>query len=202
MTTAAATQALGHGETRQSIRLWTALSLATFLLSLVLWVGFMTAGGVFFVLSDAVALLMAATMIPVMVGYDRIFRPGFGTRSAVSRWVGVVGMTVAAVGSLVLLTAEVTHEYVAGIDGLGLQLIGFGLEGVWFLLVPGMARSAGIYDQRLVYACYATGVGFLMAVPGSVIGPDSLLVTAGGALSLVGFLLWALWSRRALQGGG
>ena len=200
MTTATATGAIDHTETRQSIRFWTGWSLATFVLSLMLWVGFLTVGGVFYTLSDGVALLMAATMIPVMIGYDRLLESRFGPRSVWAKWVGVVGMILAGAGSLVLLTSEVSHEFLDGVDGLSMQLVGFGIEGIWFLMVAAMAGAAGLFSRRLAMACYLTGVGFLLAVPGSVTGPDGPLVIIGGLISFVGFLSWAIWSRQELAG--
>lgn len=202
MTTATAIRAVEHTETTRSIRFWTALGLATFILSILLWVGFTTIGGVFFTLSDGVALLMATAMIPVMVGYDRILWPRFGVRSTISRWIGVVGMVIAAAGSVVLLTGEVSHEFVQGVDGLGMQLIGFGIEGLWFILLAAMAGGFALYDRRLVIATYITGIGFLLGAPGAVLGPESALVITGGAISFIGFTLWAIWSRRVLAEEG
>lgn len=203
MTTAEGTipTAAAVDKTRETIRTWSLVALTMFLLSLVLWIGFLTVGGIFFTLSDGVALLMASSMIPVMVGFDRLLRPTMGGLSRTARWAGIIGMVVAAAGSIVLLTSDVSHEFIPASGGLGMQLVGFGLEGVWFVLLGVMASRTDWLSSRLAKACYIAGAGFLMGVPGSVLGPEHPIVALGGVLAFVGFVLWAIWTRRELNAG-
>lgn len=62
-------------------------------------------------------------MIPVMVGFDTVLRPLVGKVSRTAKWVGVTGMVIAGVGAIVLLTSEVSHEFVPAQGGLGMQFI-------------------------------------------------------------------------------
>lgn len=184
--------------TRGSVRTWTLMALVAFLLSLVLWVGFLTVGGIFFTLSDGIALFMAAAMAPVMVGYDTLLRPSAGRLSRAAMWIGVSGMTLAGVGSILLLADEVAHEFVPAGGGLGMQFVGFGLEGVWFVMVGVMASRAGLFSPRVGRACSLAGVGFALGALGSPLGPDHPIVAVGGLASLIGFVLWAVWTRAEL----
>lgn len=79
-----------------------------------------------------------------------------------------------------------------------MQFLGFGLEGVWFILVGWMASVSGILSGRIAKVCYLAGAGFVLGVLGSPFGPDHPLVATGGAVSLIGFVMWAIWSRREL----
>lgn len=185
---------------RDSIRTWTAVALAMFVLSLVAFVGFTTSGGVWFVVSDALGLALAVSMIPVMVGMDQLLRPTVGNSSRIARLVGITGMVVAIAGSLVLLTSEVSHEFIPAGGGLGMQFVGFGLEGVWFLMLGRIATRAGLYSDRLGTIAYVTGAGFLIGATGAALGPESIGVMVGMTVSFFGFIAWALISRRQLAG--
>lgn len=189
--------ASGVGET---VRTWTLVALVMFLLNLVAYAGFSVAGGVWFTVSDALGFALAASMVPVMVGMDRLVRPDVGDASRVARIIGVTGMVVVMVGSIVLLTSEVSHEFVPAGGGLGMQFVGFGLEGVWFLLIGRLASRAGIYSSRLAIVSYVTGAGFLVGATGAAFGPDSIGVMVGMTLSFFGFIGWAVMSRRQIEG--
>lgn len=189
--------ASGVGET---VRTWTLVALVMFLLNLVAYAGFSVAGGVWFTVSDALGFALAAAMVPVMVGMDRLVRPVVGDPARVARMVGVTGMVVVMAGSIVLLTSEVSHEFVPAGGGLGMQFVGFGLEGVWFLLMGRLASRAGIYSSRLATVCYLTGAGFLVGATGAAFGPDSVGVMVGMTLSFFGFIAWAVMSRRQIDG--
>lgn len=184
----------------ETVRTWTLVALVMFLLNLVAYAGFSVAAGVWFAVSDALGFALAASMVPVMLGMDRLVRPGVGDMSRVARIIGVTGMVVAMAGSIVLLTSEVSHEFVPAGGGLGMQFVGFGLEGVWFLLMGRLASRAGIYSGRLAIVCYVTGAGFLVGGTGAAFGPDSIGVMVGMTLSFFGFIAWAVMSRRQIGG--
>ncbi len=185
-------------ETRQSVRTWTAVALGAFLASLLLWVGFLTIGGIFFTLSDGVALLLAASMIPVMIGFDVLLRPDVGRLSRTARWLGTTGMSVAAAGSVVLLIGEPAHEFVPMGGGLGMQFAGFALEGVWFVMLGVMASRTSLLSRRLGTAAWVAGIGFLLGGLGGPLGPESIAVSVGGLLSFAGFAWWAVRTRKEL----
>lgn len=81
-----------------------------------------------------------------------------------------------------------------------MQFVGFGLEGVWFLLIGRLASRAGIYSSRLAIVSYVTGAGFLVGATGAAFGPDSIAVMVGMTLSFFGFIGWAIISRRQIEG--
>ncbi len=182
-----------------TVRSWTLIALVTFLVSLALWIGFLTVGGVFFTLSDGIALFMAGSMIPVMIGYDTLLRPSAGRLSRTARWIGLAGMAIASAGSIVLLAGDVAHDFVPAGGGLGMQFLGFGLEGVWFLMLGAMVSRGGLLSKRVSRVAYLAGAGFALGVLGSPLGPDHPIVAIGGLASLVGFVLWAIWTRAELE---
>lgn len=183
-----------------TVRTWTLVALVMFLLNLGAYAGFSIAGGVWFTVSDALGFVLAASMVPVMLGMDRLVRPAAGDASRVARIIGVAGMGIAMAGSIVLLTSEVSHEFVPAGGGLGMQFVGFGLEGVWFLLMGHLASRAGVYSRQLATVCYVTGTGFLLGSSGAAFGPDSVGVMVGMAFSFFGFIAWAVMSRRQIGG--
>lgn len=183
----------------ESVRTWLIVALIAFTLSLVAYGGFMTAGGIWFTISDASGLFLAGSMIPVMVGFDALLRSKHGTTSLIARWIGICGMVVAGVGSVVLLTSEVSHDFVPAGGGLGMQFVGFGLEGLWFLMIGRMASEDATFSRGLVWAAYAAGLGFVVGSLGAPLGPDSPVVMAGATVSLVAFITWAVLTRREME---
>ena len=192
------TAEIGIAIPQQIIRSWTLIALIMFGLSIVFWIGFTTVGGIFFTLSDGIALFLGGSMIPVMRAFDRLLRPSQGGLSSAAKLVGVTGMVLAMAGSVVLLTSEVTHEFIPASGGLGMQFVGFGLEGIWLLLLGYMAGQSGLFSKRLEMTAYLAGSGFLLGGAGAVTGPESLPVAVGGLLSLIGFTLWVLYIRKEL----
>lgn len=197
--TTAETVAIGaQAGTREQIRTWGLVTLVIFVLSLVAYVGFTVVGGVWFTISDALALGLAAAMMPVMAGLDTLLRPVVGNNSRTALWVGMAAMTMVIVGSIVLLTSEVSHEFVPAGGGLGMQFVGFGLEGVWFLMLARIGGRAELFSTRLNRVTYVVGVGFVIGAIGSPIGPDSPLVMVGMTLAFIGFMIWVVMMRREL----
>ena len=199
MTTAETVASGAQAGAREQVQTWGLLTLVVFVLTLVAYVGFTTVGGVWFTISDALALGLAAAMMPVMAGLDVLLRPVVGNISRTTRWVGMAAMTVIIVGSIVLLTSEVSHEFVPAGGGLGMQFVGFGLEGVWFLMLARIAGRAGLFTRRLTRVTYVVGVGFVIGAIGSPSGPDSPLVMIGMTLAFIGFIAWVVMMRRELM---
>lgn len=200
MTSAEAIAGPAAAGTRQRVRTWTMVALAMFVLNLVAYAGFMTVGGVWFTISDAAGLALAVSMVSVVTGMDRLLRPVSASASRVMKVVGITGMAIVMVGSIVLLTSDVSHEFVPAQGGLGMQFAGFGLEGVWFLMLGRLSTRTGLYTRHLGIICYLIGAGFVVGSLGAPLGPDSLPVTVGMVGSFVGFILWAVLSRRQLAG--
>jgi len=201
MTTAKAVASRARVGTREQIRTWGLVTLVVFVLSLVAYVGFSTVGGIWFAISDALALALAVAMLPVMVGLDVLLRPIVGNISRTTLWVGMAAMTLIIVGSIVLLTSEVSHEFVPAGGGLGMQFVGFGLEGVWFLMLGRIGDRAGLFGRGLTAVTYLAGVGFVVGALGSPTGPDSSLVVVGMTLAFIGFIAWVVMLRRDMAEG-
>lgn len=201
MTTAEGIKASAAADTREHVRTWSLTSLVAFILSLVAYVGFTTVGGIWFTISDALSIGLAGAMMPVMAGLDTLLRPTAGNVSRTARWVGLTGMTTVIIGSIVLLTSEVSHEFVPAGGGLGMQFVGFGLEGVWFLILARIAGRAGLFSRRLANLTYLVGGGFVVGAVGSPMGPQHPLVMVGMTAAFVGFIAWVVMLRRELTSG-
>ncbi len=198
MTTA---EGVAHGAragTREQVRTWSLVALVVFVLSLLAYAGFTTVGGIWFTISDALALALAAAMMPVVIGLDTLARPVVGNISRTARWVGLAAMTIVIIGSIVLLTSEVSHEFVPAGGGLGMQFVGFGLEGVWFLMLARVGGRAGLFSRRLTRVTYLVGAGFVVGALGSPMGPNSPLVMVGMTLAFIGFIAWVVLLRREM----
>lgn len=198
MTTAEGVMTGSFAGIREKIRTWSLISLVAFILSLVAYVGFTTVGGIWFTISDALALGLAGAMMPVITGLDALLRPNVGNVSRTARAVGLTGMTIIIIGSIVLLTSEVSHEFVPAGGGLGMQFVGFGLEGVWFLFLARIAGRGGLFSRRLTGMTYLVGAGFVVGVVGSPMGPAHPLVMVGMMVAFMGFIAWVVMLRRGL----
>ncbi len=185
---------------RQSVRTWLLVSFVLFLLTIGAWIGFTTIGGIFFTISDAVALLLGVAMLPVAVGLDTLFRPDQPGLAKPTRWVGLTSMVMIAVGSIVILTSEVSHEFVPAGGGLGMQILGFALMGVWLLMIGILSGRTDVFSRRSELAAKAVAFGFLLGSLGSPFGPDNIVVYLGGMVGLIAWIVWAMSSRADLDG--
>lgn len=198
MTTAEGIAGGAKAGTREQVRAWSLVALVVFVSSLIAYAGFTTVGGIWFTISDALGLALAAAMIPVVIGLDTLARPIVGDISRTARWVGLAAMTIVIIGSIVLLTSEVSHEFVPAGGGLGMQFVGFGLEGVWFLMLARIGDRAGLFGRRLTRVTYLAGAGFVVGALGGPIGPNSPLVMVGMTLAFIGFIAWVVLLRREM----
>lgn len=186
-------------KTRESIRTWALVSLILYLISGVAFAGFTASGGIWYAISDAVGLLLAIALLMVVLHFDVLFRPAMAGLSRTARWIGVFAMGLAAAGSVVLLTSEVSHEFVPGEGGLGMQFVGWGLLGVWFLHIAVMGGRTATFSRRWRWAAYAAGVGSIVAMAATIpLGPESIAVSIGFTVAFVAIVLWVIWTRREL----
>lgn len=187
-------------KTKESIRTWALVSLVLYLISGVAFAGFTTSGGIWYTISDAVGLLLGVALLMVVVHFDALFRPALGTMSRTARWIGVFAMGLAAAGSIVLLTSEVSHEFVPGEGGLGMQFAGWGLLGVWFLMIGVMGARTTMFRRRWTWAAYAAGTGSIVAMAATIpLGPESVAVSIGFTVAFVAIVLWVAWTRKELK---
>lgn len=186
---------------RDSIRTWALTALILYLISGVAFAGFSAAGGIWFTISDAVGLLLAVALMVLVVRFDDLFRPSMGSMSRTARWIGVIAMGLGIAGSIVLLTSEVSHEFVPAGGGLGMQFVGWGLLGVWFLMIAAMGMRTGLFSSRWAWAARVAGVGSVVAMVATIpLGPDSPAVSIGFTVTFVAIVLWVIWTRKELRG--
>ena len=198
MTTAEGPFEAGRVETaaRDRVRTWIGVALSLFLLNLAAYVGFTLVGGIFFVISDALALLLGVAMVPVVSGLPQALS---GPKpSTVATRVGLAGAGLVGVGALILLASEVAHELVPGAGGLGLQFIGFSLIGVWLMAVGRSGRSNDGVSRIGANAALVAGVAFAVGILAVPLGPASPVVALAAAFSFGGFVTWSVVSRRDL----
>lgn len=189
-------------ETKESIRNWSLIALVLYILSGVAFAGFSAVGGIWFTISDAVGLLLAVSLMVLVIRFDDLFRPLVGSISRTARWFGVVGMALAIAGSIVLLTSDVSHEFIPGEGGLGMQFVGWGLLGVWFILLALMSGRTGSFSSRWNKAAYIAGVGSVVAMVLTLpLGPASAVVSIGFTVTFIAIIFWVVWTRKELKAG-
>ncbi|MGI9609182.1 MAG: hypothetical protein ACR2NL_02705 [Acidimicrobiia bacterium] len=189
-----------EASSRQSVRTWILVSFALFVVEIGAWIGFVTVGGVFFTISDAVSLLLGASLIPVVLGLDSIFKEDEPRLARSAKWVGLAAMTLISVGSIVILTSEVSHEFVPAGGGLSMQIAGFALFGVWLLLVGILSGRTETFGRRSEFAAKAVAAGFFLGSLGSPFGPDNVVTILGGVIGLSAYVVWVFSTRADLAG--
>lgn len=186
--------------TTASIRTWALVALVLYIVSGVAFAGFTAAGGIWYTISDAVGLLLSVALMVLVLRFDDLFRPLVRSISRTARWTGVVGMALAIAGSIVLLTSDVSHEFIPGEGGLGMQFAGWGLLGVWFVLLGVMASRTGMFSGRWIKAAQVAGWGSVMAMALTLpLGPGSPVVSVGFTVTFIAIVFWVVWTRRELQ---
>jgi len=204
MTTAEGTAAIRDvaADAKESIRAWALVSLVLYIVSGIAFAGFSQSGGIWFTVSDAVGLLLGIALMVLVVQFDRLFRQEFEGFARAARWIGVVAMGLGVAGSIVLLTSEVSHEFIPGEGGLGMQFVGWGLLGVWFIMLASMGSRSGLFSARWTWAARIAGIGSVVAMAATIpLGPDSAAVSTGFALTFVAIIFWVVWTRKELGVG-
>lgn len=200
MTTAESTSFTGAElSTRESLRNWTLIALVLYLVNGIAFAGFSAVGGIWFTISDAVGLLLAVALMVVVVRFDDLFRPLVGESSKIGLWIGVTAMSLGVAGSVVLLSSQTGHEFVPSGGGLGMQFVGWGLLGVWFVMIGRMGFQTGLFDRRWSSASYMAGWGSIIAMVATIpLGPESPVVSVGFTLAFIAIVAWVIWTRRQL----
>lgn len=205
MTTAESAVAVpggGTAKTKESIRTWALVALVLYLISGVAFAGFTSVGGIWFTISDAVGLILAIALMILVIEFDALFRPSMGALSRSARWIGVAGMALAVAGSVILLTSDVSHEFIPGEGGLGMQFAGWGLLGVWFLMIGAMGGRTRTFSARWQWAAYVAGAGSVIAMAATLpLGPDSMAVSVGFTVTFLAIVFWVIWTRKELRTG-
>lgn len=178
---------------------WAYASLAVMLASLVVWPAFVAWGGVWFTISDAIGLVFASVTIPLIVGLDRWFAPHAPGLARATRWIGLAGMVLIGAGSVLLIAGQVSHGFAPAQGGLGVQIAGYGLWGVWLLLTAELSRRAGTLGRAVPRAGYTIGAAIVLGMVGATQGPDHPITIAAGTVLLVGLVVWTVAVARATR---
>lgn len=178
---------------------WAYASLAVMLASMAVWPAFIAWGGVWFTISDAIGLVFASVTVPVVVGLDRWFSPHAPGLARPARWIGLAGMVLIGAGSVLLIAGQVSHEFAPAQGGLGVQIAGYGLWGVWLLLTAELSRRAGTLGVAVTRAGYTIGVAIVLGMVGATQGPDHPITIVAGTVLLVGLVVWTVAVARATR---
>jgi hypothetical protein len=169
---------------------WVLASYLAVVASFLIWPAFVAWGGLWFTISDALGLVMATVTIPVVVGLDKLFAPGAPGLARSARWIGILGLSLIAAGSILLIANQVNHEFLPGQGGLGVQIAGWGLWGGWLAMTGTLARRTGTFGGRVVWSARAIGVGILIGMVGAFQGPEHPLTMIGGLAMFAGLSVW------------
>lgn len=182
-----------------SVGVWAWASLAVMLASIAVWPAFVAWGGIWFTISDSIGLVFATVTIPVIVGLDRWFSPHAPALAGTARWIGLAGMVAIGAGSILLVAGQVNHEFQPAQGGLGVQIAGYGLWGVWLLLTAELARRAGTLGRAVVVAGYTIGAAIVLGMVGATRGPDHPITVVAGATLAIGLVAWTVAVARATR---
>lgn len=185
---------------RRRIRTWSLMVVLGFVAAGIAYAGFLSVGGVWFTISDGIGLLQAIAFVPLILAYDNVFRGAEPSLSRTGRWIGLTGSALVGVGSIILLTSEVSHEFVPAGGGLGMQFVGFGLMGAWFLVAGILGRRTGLFSRTTNLALLTIGIAFLVGAIGSPFGPDSIPVSLGFTVAFIALIVWVFSVRKELKG--
>jgi hypothetical protein len=119
---------------RETVRGWLLWALVAYLLGVITGAGYFTVGGVFALLSDLASVFMGLTMIPVVLGLERIFQPTNPRLNRNTRLVGLTGFSLLTTGGLILVLFYFFNS-LPGAVGLGAQFAGVFLQGTWLILI-------------------------------------------------------------------
>ena len=123
--------------TGQSLRTWLLLGLVATLLGAATGIGYFTFGAIFGPLSDATAVVIGLSLIPVALGLHGLFRPSEADLSRLTRLIGVGGLSLLALGSIVLVLFNAGFDWLPRLLGLPAQFLGIFIQGLWLALVGG-----------------------------------------------------------------
>jgi hypothetical protein len=158
---------------------------------------------VFGPLSDLTAILVAGGLAPVMWVLYLTHRADAPVASLAALGSGLTGFTLIAAGSIAHILRELGAPAPAPDLALGVQYVGTGLAGIWLLLVGALALLGKTFQWWIGWAAVAAGAGYLaigLGIP--LAGEDHPVVSVGGAVVVVGFVLWAVGQGRRLSSLG
>lgn len=175
----------------------TAYALAFAMVLLVpLGIGFFVYGGLFGPLSDAGGLVVAIILAPVVWTLYVMFVGTPYNRAIQALGAGAVAaMGLGSIGLLGLWAGSMTDPY--GAAFLGIQFVGWLLQGFWVLGVGFLCLRTGMFKRRTAWTAIAAGVGavggMITLVYSYAVGSFTQVFPGFLVLYFVGFVLWAFW---------
>lgn len=199
MTSTDTTAVRDRAGVRRSIRFWALVALVLYVVSGAAFAGFSYLGDAWATASDATAVLLAAVLLVLVLRFDDLFGDRVGGITRLARRLGVAGTTVALVGGVAVVAAQVGVVSSPTGAGLTLQFIGWGLLGGWFILAAHLGQITGLFSRRWTWSARIVGAGQVVAMAATIpLGPDSVLASVGYGAAFVAVILWALWTRQEL----
>jgi hypothetical protein len=188
------------GMGRPRARLFATFAFAT---AAATWLGFITfilfliLRGVFGLINDVSAILLALVQLPVALGARALLRVRFPRLSSAAAILGVSASVMGAIGlgSLVFkpfIPWNFPEPY-PGAGAYGLGIIGPGVGGLWQILVGLLSLRSGALPRTVGRLCLLAGIGYVAVWAGFTTGGVSSPVGAvGGLLALIAGPLWLI----------
>jgi hypothetical protein len=83
-----------------------------------------------------------------------------------------------------------------------MQFAGWGLLGVWFVLLGVMASRTAMFSSRWIGAAHVAGWGSIVAMGLTLpLGPESPVVSIGFTVTFIAIIFWVVWTRKELRQG-
>lgn len=192
---------VGSGQrVEDSIRFWAMTALVLYVLSGLAFAGFSYLGDSWGAASDATAVLLAAVLLILVLRFDDLFAPQPRPAAGVAKWLGVLGTAVAIVGGMALLLGQAGLESILMGVGLTLQFVGWGMLGVWFILIADIGVASGRFRRRWAWTARLAGGGQILAMAATIpLGPESALASTGYGIAFFAVIAWTLWTRSELS---
>ena len=195
------TNSTTNDKTSNRLNLWLMLSVIAMILGGVTGFAYYSIGGVMGPVSDAVAFIIGATLIPVTLGIYHQFRYTHQQLSLWARIIGIIGHSLIALSGLALVFSYIVIDSASNSLSLesvsfSIQLAGALLEGAWLLMIAVLSSRVPL-KPLIVYSAYIAGAGNILFVTGTFMHVD-VIAWAGGFLGIIAFITWAIRYRHSL----
>lgn len=177
---------------------WSAyLSAAATIVGFVTLIVFFSVGGPFGTINDISSSILALSLLPLALALYLLLRPCAALLSLIALIIGICAMLAASILQILLVLRVVKLE---------LTLVAvpatFGVVGVWLLLNSYLALASRTLPSGLAWVGVVAGVGYILVIPGFLLGGQQHPLTAvGGLTAVIGYPIWAIWIGGLLLSG-
>lgn len=156
-------------------------------------------GGVYRLLVNLAALVLVAPLLYVAWVSHVAYRRAERAASTLVLVVGVVGLGAVLVSSLLLALQGFVSMFGLEATFGRIQEVGLVVAGLWFVGTSALEHGIHLISKRVAYFGFVAGLGGIVTGVGVLHdGLANPVFMVGAALSLVGFVPWALILRRHL----